>query len=199
MRLCVRNERKRLQLATRSTRCGNRDHRQHRRGGFSDARVVVHRAATANNKVDPFGAVHRTSTAQTNQKLRLKFPSHRHATIHVIGGRVFSGSIENPNLQLLSLNRLHGSIDVARSDNSRIGHQQHAARCQLRRKLANTPQRTLARDNSRPHIKIKWLHNAKRIKQKGTGECGRGGYSFTLRQQLCSQPLDRPESDTRSQ
>src|SRR5688572_1268419 len=65
------NQRVTLRLASGAGSGWNRDHRQHRFCRFAVTAIVLHAAAVGENEIDALGAIHRTTAAESDDRIDL--------------------------------------------------------------------------------------------------------------------------------
>ena len=130
-----RDERVRLGFASGPGRCGDCHHRQQRFLGFSVSPVVGHAPAIGQEKINSLGAIHRAAASQPNQEINPVFAGRQPAALRHGRSRILPEIVKGGEVEARFLQHSAGVLDVARSEQARIGNHENARPAQLAHKL----------------------------------------------------------------
>ena len=125
---------------------------------FAVTAIIGHAAAVGDEEIDPFGAVHRTATAESDEGIDILRSGE--------GAAGFDHARVGVRLEIVKANDVdsHGAqsrqrfFNVSRSDEPAIGHQQRATKSEFDCQLPEFVDSTRAENDAGAGLEIKTLH-----------------------------------------
>ena len=125
VRVLLRDQSKRLCFAAGTSSRWDTNGREHRFRGFVHTPIILHPPTVCQHEVDPFGAVHRTSTTKPDQQINSSLILRKPNTIgDMVACRILLDAIEYGDIKPRRFQGVKCSLRYTCPDDTRIGDEQ---------------------------------------------------------------------------
>jgi len=147
---------------------GNANHWEKSLARLAVAGIVLHLTAVGQEKVDAFGAVQRTTTAQADNGINLQRRGKVSSGLDHSAVRVHLEIVKSENFNRRLAQGSQGFIDVAGGNETPIGYQQSALEAEFTCYLAEPFNSAGSEDYASTRLEIEGVHKTESVVQSTT-------------------------------